>query len=79
MDAGFITKESDPTDKRAYKIYLTPKAYKLQKDIKQTLRNWRNILLSDFTNEDKQQFIIFLHRTIDNAQAYLTQQNQLEH
>ena len=78
MDVGFIIKEPDPTDKRAYKIHLTDKALNLKKDIRYTLKNWRNILLSDFTPEEQQQFLNYLHRTIENVQIFLSQHEQKE-
>jgi DNA-binding MarR family transcriptional regulator len=71
MKEEFITREQDPTDKRAYKIKLTPKAIGLKKEIQHILKNLRGILLKDFTFEENQQFQNFLHRSITNAQNHL--------
>ena len=76
INAGLITKEPDPTDKRANKIYLTDKAQTIKKDVRHILRTWRNILLQDFTPEDQHQFLTYLHQTIENAQTFLNEHNQ---
>ena len=78
VKAGLITKENDPTDKRANKIYLTDKAHRIKKDVRHILRTWRNILLQNFTPEDQNQFLTYLQRTIENAQTYLNDLNQTE-
>ena len=78
MDARYITKETDIEDKRAYIIHLTPKALKIEKEIRSILKSWKNILLTDFTPEEKQQLIEFLNRTIKNAQTFLTEQHNTE-
>jgi DNA-binding MarR family transcriptional regulator len=78
VKAGLITKENDPTDKRANKIFLTDKAHTIKKDVRHILRNWRKILLQDFTPEDQNQFLTYLQQTIENAQAYLDEHNQTE-
>jgi DNA-binding MarR family transcriptional regulator len=78
VEAGLITKENDPTDKRANKIYLTDKAHTIKKDVRNILRTWRNILLQDFTTEDQHQFLTYLQRTIKNAQTFLNEHNQTE-
>ena len=78
VEAGLITKQNDPTDKRANKIYLTDKAHTIKKDVRHILRTWRKILLQDFTTEDENQFITYLQQTIENAQTYLDEHNQTE-
>ena len=78
IDAGFIIKDHDPADKRAYKIKLTNKAINQKKEIRHALHNWRTILLADFTQEEQKQFLQYLHRTIDNAQHHLYQKEQQE-
>ena len=76
--AGLITKEPDPNDKRANKIYLTKKAHTIKKDVRHILNTWRKILLQNFTPEDQQQFLTYLQQTIENAQTFLNERDQTE-
>ena len=71
--AGFITKKPDPNDKRAYHLFLTPKAHAIETQIRTILTTWRNILFNDFTSDDQHQFIIYLNRAIQNAHNHLHQ------
>ncbi len=78
IDAGFITQQQDPNDKRANHLFLTIKAKTLEKEIRHILKQWRDILLTDFTIEEQHQFLIYLQRAIDNAHNHLNKNDDLE-
>ena len=70
-NAGFIIRKKDEKDKRAYNVFLTDKAKKLQPKIKYILNKWTQILLRDFSEEEQKIYINFLKKSEKNASEYL--------
>jgi DNA-binding MarR family transcriptional regulator len=70
-NAGFIIREKDEKDKRAYNVFLTDKAKELQPKIKYILARWTQILLKDFSEEEQKTYIDFLKKSEKNATEYL--------
>lgn len=52
-EEGFVIREKDELDKRAYKIYLTNKAYENKDKIYNVLNEWENLMLQNITEEEK--------------------------
>lgn len=52
-DNGFLTRERDKNDKRAYKIYLTDKGKDVKTNILEVLDIWNDILTSTLSEEEK--------------------------
>ena len=70
-NAGFIIRKKDENDNRAYNVFLTDKAKKLQPKIKYILNKWTQILLKDFSEEEQKIYINFLKKSEKNASEYL--------
>jgi DNA-binding MarR family transcriptional regulator len=70
-NAGFIIRKKDENDKRAYNVFLTDKAKKLQPKIKYILARWTQILLKDFSEDEQRTYINFLKKSEKNASEYL--------
>ncbi|MGL5506720.1 MAG: MarR family winged helix-turn-helix transcriptional regulator [Paraclostridium sp.] len=51
-EEGFIRREKDEKDKRAYKLYITDKAEDVKEDIFSILREWEDVLLCDLNREE---------------------------
>ena len=51
-EEGFIKREKDENDKRAYKLYVTQKAENIKEEIFEILREWEEILLCDLSEEE---------------------------
>jgi DNA-binding MarR family transcriptional regulator len=64
---GYVTRQKDDLDLRAYKIFLTKKAKKMEPIIKKILSRWTKTLLSGFTEDERKLFLDFLKRTVQNA------------
>jgi len=64
---GYVTRQKDDLDLRAYKIFLTKKAKKMGPIIKKILSRWTKTLLSGFTEDERKLFLDFLKRTVQNA------------
>ena len=59
---GYVRRDKDPDDKRAYRLFATQKARDIDPDIKQVLRGWTAILSEGFTGEEKDQAFALLTR-----------------
>ena len=49
---GFLIREKDKIDKRAYKLYLTPKGKNVKKDIYEVLSKWEIYMTSNLTEDE---------------------------
>ncbi len=45
MEGGYITRRTDPKDKRRHQIFLTPKANRIRGDLESAIEHWHQILL----------------------------------
>ena len=71
---GYITREKNPEDKRAYRIFLTDKGQSIMPALKQTVRRWADILTDGFTEEETQSINDLLFRMSENARAHIIEQ-----
>ncbi len=65
-EEGFLTREKDEFDKRAYKIYLTDKSKEKEDDVCNVLQEWENILTENITEEEKDTLINILKKICIN-------------
>jgi DNA-binding MarR family transcriptional regulator len=70
IEQGYVRREQDPDDKRAYRLFATQKARDIDPHIRQVLRGWTEILSDGFTDEEKDQAYALLNRMRDNALRY---------
>jgi DNA-binding MarR family transcriptional regulator len=70
---GYVRREQDPEDKRAYRLFATQRAREIEPKIKQILRKWMFILVEGFSDEEKELAIDLLKRMHDNALHYREQ------
>lgn len=66
MEQGFITRKTNPSDQRAYCVYLTDKGREIQPIIFEVLSKWIDILVKGFTDEEIQVFQELLQRIFEN-------------
>ncbi|KYK36083.1 MAG: hypothetical protein AYK19_09700 [Theionarchaea archaeon DG-70-1] len=66
---GYVTRQKDSKDKRAYKIFLTEKAKPTEPVLKKISSEWKALLLSGFTEEEKELVMDFLKRMVHNASS----------
>ena len=76
---GYITKKTDPQDKRAYQVFLTRRGREIMPDIKDALTMWTDALTADFTEEEKDTAYDLLSRMSENARKYLKRQGSRNH
>lgn len=59
---GYVYRERDESDLRAYRVYLTEKGKKMRDIIFKKLTSFIDILFSDFTLEEKEIFRLLIHK-----------------
>jgi len=71
ISKGYISRKTDPKDKRAYQIFLTQKGREIMPDVKNAVTRWTDALTTDFTEEEKETAYALLSRMSENARRYL--------
>jgi DNA-binding MarR family transcriptional regulator len=71
ISKGYVTRKTDPEDKRAYQIFLTGKGREILPDVKDALAKWTYALTSDFTEKEKNTAHDLLWRMSKNAREHL--------
>lgn len=70
---GYVRREQDPNDKRAYLIYLTEKAAAMKPQIFELIRSWEETLLENLSREERIVFSSLLkkigHTVADNLRC----------
>jgi len=59
---GYVYRERDESDLRAYRVYLTDKGKEMRNIIFRKLTAFTDILFSDFTFEEKEIFRLLIHK-----------------
>lgn len=59
---GYVYRQRDESDLRAYRVYLTEKGKEMRDIILEKLISFMDILLSDFTLEEREIFRLLLHK-----------------
>ncbi|WP_238883484.1 MarR family transcriptional regulator [Clostridium sp. YIM B02551] len=70
-EAGYVRRDVDETDRRAYKLYVTQKALDIKPIITRVLNESSSFLSFDFTEEEKLLTLKLLKKMSDNAIKYL--------
>jgi len=70
IELGYITKEHDELDSRAYKLYLTDKARAIIPDIRGIIYNWIDFITEDFEEDEKDQIVKLAERALNNAKRF---------
>ncbi|MBU5592156.1 MarR family transcriptional regulator [Clostridium sp. MSJ-4] len=70
-DEGYIKREVDLEDKRAYRVFITKKAIEIKEDFFGVLREWSEIIVSDFTEEEKEIALKLFRRMVNNQNKVL--------
>lgn len=65
-EEGYVRREVDEKDKRAYKVYITENGRKIIASIFQILHSWNDILTYDFSEEEKELTLKLLKRMNEN-------------
>lgn len=61
-EQGFLIREKNIDDKRAYKVYLTDKSKELKNDIYAIMSSWEEVITSNLDKEESENMIILLKK-----------------
>jgi DNA-binding MarR family transcriptional regulator len=64
---GYIKRDINSEDKRAYKVFLTQNAFEIKPAIKNVLRNWSDILSEGLSKDEKSLVLELLSKMAKNA------------
>lgn len=64
---GYLRRETDPSDRRAYNVFLTPKAHELIPLIRETKNNWEKAVMSGLSKEECRTVEKILGKMADNS------------
>lgn len=68
---GFITKKTDPNDRRKNLIYLTTKAKKFESKFKEILNSVEKEIRKDLTSEEIETFLKVINKIYNNLRTKL--------
>lgn len=66
---GYVTKEKDEHDLRCNRIYLTPSAFSVQKEIYDVLDGLNYVIMHGFDEEEHTKTYNLLERMVENIQG----------
>lgn len=67
---GFVTREQNPMDRRAYKVHLTRRALDVQPDIEAALNRWEAVMTGKLDDETIANLRNGLTRMLDNVRRH---------
>lgn len=70
-EEGYVTRSIDSNDKRAYKVFVTQKALDIKTVAQNAHRDWRDILSSGLSEEDKDIVVQLFEKMAENASEYV--------
>jgi len=73
-EAGYVRRERDPEDRRAYRIYLSEEGRKIEPAMRAIAAEWSEMMLAGFTGEERRQAFALLERMAGNV-ASATEEN----
>ncbi len=68
---GYVKREVNPEDKRAYNVFLTDKAKDLEPVLYSIMCSWNNILLNGLEEEEKDKVDYILEKMVTNTRSFL--------
>lgn len=67
---GYVRRERDSEDLRAYRLFVTQKARDIAPEIWRVLQSWTAILAEGMTEEERETALSLLHHMRNNALGY---------
>ena len=68
-ELGYIRRTRDERDRRVYHVHLTEKGSSSGPRIREVLDRWAEIMLKDFTRDERDMMIRFLRRIEENSRG----------
>ena len=69
--SGFVERRPSPDDRRCHQLFPTERAIAALPKIRETISQWNDYLLEEFTYEERAALVDMLDRVSRRAQAYI--------
>lgn len=69
-EKGFVNRVTDEKDKRINRVFLTEQAYAIQEELQSFSKEWRSILVSDFSPNELTDLKYLIEKIALNGSAY---------
>ena len=69
MDSGWLRREKDGRDGRAYRVFLAPRAVEAMPNILKELEAWDRLITKGFTDKEAELALNFLKKSAANADS----------
>jgi len=66
---GYVSRQRDPADRRAFLVYLTDKGRQIMPDMKRIASGWQEEMLSGFEEDEQAAVNSFLERMVRNVSS----------
>jgi DNA-binding MarR family transcriptional regulator len=73
-DAGWLRRERDPLDGRAYRVFLSSRAREKTPEIYRELESWNSLLVRGFSGEERELAVDLLVRMASNAEKSMNEE-----
>ncbi len=70
IELGYLRKEENREDSRAYNLFLTEKGKAIIPSVKADLRHWNEIVTKDLNKEERENVLDLLSKVLENAIGY---------
>lgn len=70
IDIGYVKKEADQADSRAYKLYLTDKGKSIIPEVKAALYHWNDVITKSLSDEQKMELDHLLSIVLSDTKKY---------
>lgn len=70
VELGYVSRSTDPADKRIYHLSLTPKVRSIIPLIKESLKTWSEVLSGGFSGDERELVLGLLKRMSENARGF---------
>lgn len=69
--AGYVVRETNPKDRRAYNIFITAKAREFQPILYEKMNSWTDILVKDLSIEERDLLHVILKKMVNSTMLHM--------
>ncbi len=74
--AGYVVRQTNPDDRRAYNVFLSDKAREIKPVLLNTIYSWNDIMVMDLVGEEKDKIEDILNKMVKSTIRYLKEDSQ---
>lgn len=74
--AGYVIRQTDPEDRRAYNVFITDKARDVKPALYNILSSWTDILAADLSLKERNDLYIIMRKMVKSTMHYMKENGQ---